>query len=67
MTRLDYQNICRAASAGDTITLENRNSHEQGRIISCHSDYFNVQLEQGWRIWSREECEEAENEGGKIP
>ncbi len=58
MTRLDYQNICSAVSDGEQKMLLNSRSHLVGRIISCHSEFFNVEVDDGWQVWSMDECEE---------
>ncbi|BCR06779.1 c-type cytochrome [Desulfuromonas versatilis] len=58
MTRLDYQNICSAVTGGEEKQLLNSRSHQVGRILPCHSDYFNVEVNDGWQVWSMQECEE---------
>jgi len=59
MTRLDYRNICEEVSNGEGRMLENAKTHDVGKILSCHSEYFNVEVGEGWRVWSRDECEET--------
>lgn len=61
MTRMEYENVCRAASDGLEQRVENRRTGVIGQVINCRRDYLNVRVGRGWQVWSREECEEKES------
>ena len=58
MSHYEYEDVCNATAGGEDHLVENLKTHDVGRIINCRRDYFNVQVGEGWRVWSREDCEE---------
>ena len=56
MTHLEYENLCSELGSGDGHTVENRKSHLTGKVLMCNREYFNVQVGEGWQVWSRRDC-----------
>lgn len=56
MKREEYEKVCRAVYDGEERFVENEATHEKGRVHSCSSDSFNVELTGEWRLWARKVC-----------
>jgi len=57
MNRKNYRKLCDLAAAGEHQAIINLDNHTQGEVLSCHHDYFNVRVGQGWEVWDRKVCE----------
>jgi len=57
MKRKDYRKLCDLAASGEHRAIINLESHEQGEVLSCHHNYFNVRVGEGWEVWDRRICE----------
>lgn len=67
MRRESYEKICDAARSGVKRFVENMESHERGRIVSCKGDGFDVDIYGKRDFWSKEECEENQEYPFNIP
>lgn len=59
MTHLEYESLCRDVAEGNDHEIMNEKKHIAGRILLCNREYFDVQVGEGWQVWSREECREV--------
>ncbi|ORJ57643.1 hypothetical protein [Geothermobacter hydrogeniphilus] len=57
MNRKNYRKLCELAADGDRRAIINLESHTQGEVLSCHHNYFNVRVGDGWEVWDRRICE----------
>lgn len=57
MKRKDYRKLCDLADNGEHRAVINLDSHAQGKVLSCHHDFFNVRVGKGWEVWDRHVCE----------
>jgi hypothetical protein len=67
MKRLAYEKICDAARSSVERFVENLESREVGRIVSCKLDEFEVDVYGRRDLWPKEVCEEKKERGFNIP
>lgn len=59
MRREEYQKCCQAIEEGEEIFVENILSHEQGKILYCSGDEFQVKVKDKRSTWTPAICEET--------
>lgn len=58
MRRTDYEGMCELAREGRLTWVENKDSHEAGRVISCSGDTVEVEVSGHHENWSLRDCKE---------
>jgi len=58
MRRTDFEGMCELAQEGRLTWVENMDSHEKGRVISCGTDTIKVDVAGHSETWGRQACKE---------
>lgn len=56
MRSIEYENFCRDVGH----KVKNLEKNLVGEVLNCNRGYFNVRVGEGWQVWSKEECEDAD-------
>ncbi|HKL48103.1 MAG TPA: hypothetical protein VJ882_00485 [Desulfuromonadales bacterium] len=58
MDSKEFEKICQSSRSGIQKFVENIETRQTGRVISCVEDKFNVESEGHRYTWPREQCRE---------
>lgn len=67
MRRNEYEKICSAVDSGVERFVENHDTGEIGRIISCRRDRLQVDIYGRSDEWEKESCEIRGETGHELP
>jgi hypothetical protein len=58
MKRTDFEGMCELAQEGRLTWVENMDSHEKGRVVSCSGETIEVETSGHRETWSLRDCKE---------
>jgi hypothetical protein len=58
MKRTDFEGMCELAQEGRLTWVENKGSHEKGRVVSCSGEKIEVETSGHRETWNLRDCQE---------
>ncbi|MFA5514871.1 MAG: hypothetical protein WDA20_01160 [Desulfuromonadales bacterium] len=58
MKQTDFEGMCELAREGRLTWVENNNTHEAGRVISCSGELIEVEVADHRATWDLHDCRE---------
>lgn len=59
MRSAEFQKVCQAVSSGEQTFVKHVVLHQIGRVLNCHEDEVEVDVNGIHKTWSKENCVEA--------
>lgn len=55
----EFQKLCQAVSGGEEMYVKHVVIHQVGKVLSCHGDEVEVDVNGTHKTWIKENCVEA--------